>query len=93
MVEVGAKKKWKSINGKLFDQYDIVSFFYGWIVALQADSTSTTTNQCFLATYSTVQQVDYWIKDWETVLKSGKWFTVLFFDIINIQNNAAAAYE
>jgi len=28
-------KKWMDLEGKVFDRYDIVSFLYGWIVALQ----------------------------------------------------------
>ena len=28
-------QKWKELEGKRFDQYDIVSFLYGWIIALQ----------------------------------------------------------
>ena len=27
-------KKWMDMEGKVFDRYDIVSFLYGWIVAL-----------------------------------------------------------
>lgn len=53
---VGAKKMY-SVQGKTFDAYDIVSFVYGGIIALQDNSTKAAAqapNQCFLATFETV---------------------------------------
>ena len=47
-----------TVNGKNFDRYDLVSFIYGGIIALQDTSTKAAAlaaNQCFIATFETVQ--------------------------------------
>lgn len=33
-LQVQAEDYWKNVAGKIFDPYDIASFFYGWIMAL-----------------------------------------------------------
>lgn len=56
---VGQEKpnKWKELGGKKFDRYDIASFLYGWIVALQENPNSDTaaSSNCFLAAFELVQ--------------------------------------
>lgn len=49
-------KKWMDLEGKLFDRYDIVSFLYGWIVALQENPQGDTAgaSNCFLASFELV---------------------------------------
>ena len=54
---VGAKKMY-TVTGKNFDRYDIISFIYGGIIALQDTSTKASAqaaNQCFISTFETVQ--------------------------------------
>lgn len=80
----------------MFDAYDIVSFIYGGIIALQDTSTKAAAqaqNQCFLSTFETVTQIDYMLIDINTVFDTGRVFNVIVFDPIKIWNNAAAAYE
>jgi hypothetical protein len=50
-------EKWESVDGTIFDRYDIDSFLYGWIFALQADpgSTDYASSNCFLAAFDMVQ--------------------------------------
>jgi hypothetical protein len=60
--------KFESINGKTFDRYDLISFIYGGIIALQDTSTkaaANAANQCFLATFESVTQIDYLSTDIE----------------------------
>ena len=49
--------KWEDRDGKIFDRYDIVSFLYGWIVALQEDPQGGTAgaSNCFLASFELIQ--------------------------------------
>jgi hypothetical protein len=51
------------LDGKVFDRYDLVSFIYGWIIALNADPDTMTSSNCFLATFELVQQLDYLSQD------------------------------
>ena len=81
------------VAGKQFDRYDIVSFFYGWIVALHADPDSVTSSNCFLAAFETIQQVDYLIQDLSTLQQTGNYFNLLVFTPTHLQGNGAATYE
>ena len=92
---VGAPKT-ISVQGKTFDAYDIISFIYGGIIALQDTSTKAAAqaqNQCFLSTFETVTQIDYMLIDINNMFDTGRIFNVFVFDPIKIWNNAAAAYE
>jgi hypothetical protein len=54
-------KKWLELGGKEFDQYDWISFAYGWSRGLQEDpfSDESAVSECFIATFDTVSQLDY----------------------------------
>ena len=54
---VGEEKPtyFQDIDGKTFDRYDVVSFIYGWIIALHADPETMTSSNCFLASFELVQ--------------------------------------
>ena len=81
---------------KAFDRYDIISFIYGGILALQSSENAgqaQVANQCFISTFETVQQVDFMITDIEQVFTTSRYFNVLVFDPVKIFNNLAAAYE
>jgi hypothetical protein len=91
---VGAPQFPKSIAGKSFDRYDIVSFYYGWINALNArQSNLVSQNQCYLSVFETITQLDYLSSDVSTVFRSGRYFNVVVYDPVKVWNNLAAAYE
>jgi len=50
-------QKIENIDGTLFDRYDIASFTYGWIFALQNDpgKEEYVSSNCFLAAFDMVQ--------------------------------------
>ena len=50
-------QKIRNVDGVLFDQYDIASFTYGWIFALQNEpgKEEYVTSNCFLAAFDMVQ--------------------------------------
>jgi hypothetical protein len=85
-----------SVQGKTFDAYDLVSFVYGGIIALQDTSTKAAAqaaNQCFLSTFETVTQLDYLFIDINTVFDTGRYFNVIVYDPVKVWNNLSAAYE
>ena len=85
-----------TVEYKTFDRYDIISFIYGGIIALQDTSTTLAlaqSNECFIATFESVTQVDYMIQNIEQVFTTSRYFNVLVFDPVKIFNNFAAAYE
>ena len=49
-------EKWMSVDGTLFDRYDMDSFLFGWIYALQNDpgSDDYASSNCFLATFDLI---------------------------------------
>ena len=49
-----AEQNWKYVGGKSFDTYDLTSFFYGWIVAMQDGFKGDTASNCFYASFSFV---------------------------------------
>jgi hypothetical protein len=55
--------KFTSFGGKDFDQYDWVSFSYGWSRGLQEDpfTDEAAVSECFIATFDTITQVDFLI--------------------------------
>lgn len=86
----------KSVDGKSFDRYDLISFIYGAIIALQDTSTkaaANAANQCFIATFESVTQFDYFVTDIEQVFVTGRYFNVVVYDPVKIWNNLASAYE
>ena len=50
-------QKLKNVDGVVFDQYDIASFTYGWIFALQNEpgKEEYVSSNCFLAAFDMVQ--------------------------------------
>lgn len=92
---VGAKYMY-AVDDRSFDRYDVISFFYGGILALQDRSTkikAQAQNQCFLSIFEAVTQTDYLLIDIEQVFTTGRYFNVIVFNPIKIWNNLAAAYE
>ena len=87
--------KWMDLEGKIFDRYDIVSFLYGWIVALQENPQGDTAgaSNCFMAAFEFVQQTDYLATDVANLKKTGNFFDVLVYTPTHIQGNLAATYE
>ena len=81
------------LEGKIFDRYDMASFLYGWIVALQENPRGDTAgaSNCFLASFELVQQTDYFLADLDKF--SSKWFDVVAYTPTHVAGNYAAAYE
>jgi hypothetical protein len=73
--------KWKDIEGKVFDQYDMVSFLYGWIIALQENpnADNAAASNCFLASFEMVQQTDYFFADLATLNETGNFFDAFVY--------------
>lgn len=55
-------------------------------------STSNVQNQCFLAVFSTIEQMDYLGQDYKR-WREFKYFNVLVYDPVHIWNNMAASFE
>lgn len=93
LVSSGAAEKWKTIGEKKFDQYDINSFFYGWILALQTTIDESTGSSCFVSTFESVTQVDYFLQDLDKIGESLKLFNLIIYTPTKIFNNLATAYQ
>lgn len=87
--------KWEDLEGKVFDRYDIVSFLYGWIIALQENPQGDTAgaSNCFMASFDMVQQTDYLATDLANVFDTGNYYDAFFYVPVHIQGNFAATYE
>lgn len=50
-------EKWETVDGTIFDRYDIAAFTYGWIFGLQEEpgSDKYVSSNCFLAAFDMVQ--------------------------------------
>lgn len=83
------------MGGKDFDQYDMVSFLYGSIRALQADpfNDEYVVSECFIAMFDTIAVIDYLMLDIRAISKGAPLFNVLVYDPIHIFGNFAATYE
>lgn len=86
---------WEDLEGKVFDRYDIVSFLYGWIIALQENPQGDTAgaSNCFMASFDMVQQTDYLATDLANVFDTGNYYDAFFYVPVHIQGNFAATYE
>ena len=77
----------------MFDPYDISSFFYGWIMALQIGFASTTASNCFYSSFSSVEQIDFWIQELLVIYKTLNVFNLVVYTPVHAWNNLSAAYE
>lgn len=86
---------YQEVDGKDFDRYDIYSFLYGGIFALQDNPQEDNpgTSNCFLAVFNMITQGDYFVQDLEKVLKTKNFYDIIVYTPVHIANNAAAAYE
>jgi flavin-dependent dehydrogenase len=50
-------EKWQNVEGTIFDRYDISTFTYGWVFALQEEpgSDKYVSSNCFLASFDMIQ--------------------------------------
>lgn len=87
--------KWMDLEGRIFDRYDLVSYLYGWIIALQENPQGDTAgaSNCFMATFELVQQTDYFISDLNAIRESGNYFDALVYQPTHMNGNFAATYE
>ena len=90
-LQVQAEAKWNQIAGKYFDSYDMSSFLFGWVVAMQGPTDEA--SDCFYASYSTIEQFKFWLDEWNTLNKTMNLFNPMFYTPMHIANNANAAYE
>lgn len=79
--------------GKTFDPYDIASFFYGWIMALQIGFVGNTASNCFYSSFASVEQLDFWVKELLVIWKTFNVFNLVVYTPVHALNNLSAAYE
>ena len=86
---------YQEVDGKDFDRYDIYSFLYGGIFALQDNPQEDApgSSNCFLAVFNMITQGDYFMQDLDKILISKNFYDVIVYTPTHIANNAAAAYE
>ena len=88
-------QKIENVDGTLFDRYDVASFTYGWIFALQNDpgKEEYVSSNCFLAAFDMVQQLDYFAIDLANYEKTKNYYNLIAYTPTRLQGNAAATYE
>jgi hypothetical protein len=88
-------EKWQNVDGTIFDRYDIASFSYGWIFALQEEpgSDKYVSSNCFLAAFDMIQQLDYFAIDLANYAKTKNYYNLIAYTPTRLQGNAAATYE
>ena len=88
-------EKWQNVEGTIFDRYDIASFTYGWVFALQEEpgSDKYVSSNCFLASFDMIQQLDYFAIDLANYEKTKNYYNLIAYTPTRLQGNAAATYE
>ena len=86
-------QKWQKIADKEFDRYDVNSFFYGWILALQDKVDDAVASNCFISSFETVTEVDLLLKDLDNIFKDLKLFDLAVYTPTKVMNNFATAYQ
>ena len=91
----GDAEKWENVEGTLFDSYDIDSFLYGWIFALQDDpgADGYAASNCFIAAFDFVQQIDYFLKDLAVYEETKNYYNIIAYTPVHLQGNFMATYE
>ena len=84
-------RKIRNVAEKTFNSYDIISFWYGWTLALTDGDDASGAQKCFVALFDTVNVVDYFLIDLKDFFT--KWFDILSFYPVNIGNNFAVSYQ
>lgn len=90
-MQVQANKKWMEVSGKYFDAYDFSAMLFGWIVAMQGKTDST--SDCFYASYAVIEQLKFWMDEIVSIGITWNVFNPFMYTPIHIFNNANAAYE
>lgn len=86
---------YQQVGGKDFDRYDMATFLYGMIFALQdkPDLDNPVSSNCFLSVFEMVTQLDYLATDLLNIFATRRFYDVFVYTPSHIAGNLAASYE
>ena len=88
-----AHQLWRDIADRTLDEYDVWSFFYGWIVIMQEGFKGDGASNCFYAAFSTIQQLDFLYQELLAIWDTWNIFNLLVYTPTHAFGNYSATYE
>lgn len=97
------KKHWR-VGGNNINPFDIdtypnvfvdtsvaASFMLGWVVGLQYNENAP--SDCFYTVADTIGSLDYFVVDFENLIKYYQYYNLFVYDPIHFYGNLMASYE